>query len=568
MAMKRETGKDRWRRIPKNYFKSRDRLQNLKLQLSVLATVLSIAWFASGINWTGSSDSSTDLNGLRANHGELNRVHAAWANKCDACHVPFEPIDGRPLFSSVASVENRSSDKLCMSCHAGPAHHATMKPEDSKTCAQCHRDHQGADFSLVRLIDGECTSCHSNLTAHLLLDKKPRDERQFGNVIKFAAEPANHPPFRPEAALFADGKPPVDRSKLKFSHARHMMPGIVKKAGDTPYKISDIPIVAERARYQKSADLQAAVQLDCASCHVLDSTEVKGSANPAVAAVALPVRSSGGYFLPSTFEGSCRACHTLTVLGNNRPLEVPHGVQPDQVIDFVKQAYSAQILADDPKILSSFVPRAQVPGKSALDLTIQKKRDDLVRAALKSLFPDEIKPGPGNDPASTTSNANNCAECHYYGKADAQGFPSKVEPTNVPQVWFTHAAFDHTAHRGVSCRDCHAKSYAFEADGKTPVKDASWVATDYLNPGIENCVQCHAPASTGGGWLGMGSTGKSSGGVSFDCTECHRYHNGDNKLQGPGATAEDARSIRSIQQFLQGTGGEVEKSAAPKSTNP
>jgi hypothetical protein len=115
MPMNRETGKDRWRRIPKEYFKKRDRLQSLKLQLSALAFLGVIAWWAAGIDWKGGADASstTDLNGLRANHGELARVHTAWANQCNACHVPFEPIDGRGLFESTASVDNRSSDKLC-----------------------------------------------------------------------------------------------------------------------------------------------------------------------------------------------------------------------------------------------------------------------------------------------------------------------------------------------------------------------------------------------------------------------------------------------------------------------
>ena len=105
MPLIRETGKDRWRKVPKDDFKKRDRLQNLKLQLSGLACLLALGWWALGVDWTGSRSSSNDLNGLRANHGELARPHAAWANKCDACHVPFEPIDGRPLLSSRSTAE-------------------------------------------------------------------------------------------------------------------------------------------------------------------------------------------------------------------------------------------------------------------------------------------------------------------------------------------------------------------------------------------------------------------------------------------------------------------------------
>src|ERR1700733_4797578 len=99
MPMNRETGKDRWRRIPKNYFKGQDWLQRSKLLFSTLAVVLAVGWFASGVDWKNPvSLKSTDVNSLRANHGTLAWVHASWDNKCDVCHVPFEPIDGRGLF--------------------------------------------------------------------------------------------------------------------------------------------------------------------------------------------------------------------------------------------------------------------------------------------------------------------------------------------------------------------------------------------------------------------------------------------------------------------------------------
>src|SRR3954453_22646368 len=99
MPMKRETGKDRWRRVPKDYFKKRDSIQNAKLLFSGLLGVLAIGYAAWGFK-SSEGTSASDLNGLRANHGELARAPAAWENRCAACHAPFEPIDGRPLLSS------------------------------------------------------------------------------------------------------------------------------------------------------------------------------------------------------------------------------------------------------------------------------------------------------------------------------------------------------------------------------------------------------------------------------------------------------------------------------------
>lgn len=561
MPTQRETGKDRWRRVPKNYFKSPDRLQRAKLLGSALALVLALGWFALGIDWKSpaSTFSSTDLNSLRANHGTLARVHATWDNKCEACHVPFEPIDGRSLFASTSSVPNRSSDKLCMSCHAGPLHHSATFESEVKGCAECHRDHQGRDASLVRLADRECTRCHSEIERHVDSSKKMAGSRKFLDVTGFDKD--SHPPFQPEATVVVASKL-QDRGKLKFNHARHMMPGIVKKPGDEPYTVANIPVASERPRYQKDGQPTDPVQLDCSTCHQLDAAEgsALAPANPAVAASILPVRNPGRYYLPITFENQCRACHVLSFDPSKKDVEVPHGVQPDRVASFINEFYAAQVLADDPKILDAFVPPVRLPGKSPVPRTAKQKLDESVSNALTFLFPKDVAAG-----SPSAGNSNNCLECHAYGKPGEKDIPTSVEPTKVPQVWFTHASFDHSAHRGVSCRECHPGSYAMGEDGKSPNPLASVAATDVLIPGIDNCVQCHAPAKGSGGWFGTTSRGSISGGASIDCNECHRYHNGDRLLQGLGASAEDATAERTVAEFLRGTGGQPRPSTSAKS---
>ena len=559
MPMNRETGKDRWKRVPKDYFRTPDRLQRTKLRLSALACVLALGWWAIGVDWTGKGASSTDTNSLRANHGELARVHTAWENKCDACHKAFEPIDGRPLLSSKSAPSGqRKSDHLCMSCHAGPSHHLAQKESDVKGCAECHRDHQGRDFSLVRINDVECTQCHESPEAHMASGAKPARGRIFEKVSRFNAK--DHPAFRPEAATYIPDKPPIDKGRLKFNHAQHMAPGIVKAPNLTAYTYEQIQIPSERERYRKSASPKDPVQLDCASCHVLDSGDTKVSTNSAIASSPPPSRSPGKYYLPIKFENQCRACHTLTFDPRMEDVEVPHGVQPDRVDAFLRQTYAAQVLSEDPKLLNEvYTPRTVLPGKSPIETPARKKLDDTVALALKAFFDETPVEG-------SSIKKNNCNECHYF-KKDEKGSKNLVEPTKVPDVWFTHAAFDHTAHRGVSCRDCHSRSYALEADGKTLAKEPSTVATDVLIPTIDNCVQCHAPAKGTGGWFASApSTG--TGGASFDCTECHRYHNGDNPLQGPGAKARDAVEERTIAEFLSGIGEGSSKASAKKAEKP
>ena len=550
MPMKRETGKDRWRRVPKDYFRTRDPIQKAKLRLSALACVLAVGWWAVGVDWSGRKTSTTDANSLRANHGTLATVHAAWDNKCDACHVPFEPIKGRGLFSSKSSTSGRSSDQLCMSCHAGPPHHSTMIGSEVKGCAACHRDHQGRDFSLVRLDDADCTTCHRSLEGHIASGTKPAGSRVFGNVAAFNAR--DHPAFTPEAADYAKDRPPIDRSKLKFNHALHMTPGLVRDLEETPYTMDRVPIASERARYRKSGSPTEKVTLDCSSCHVLDTLDLKAAPNPAVGSASVPGRNPGRYFLPVNYENQCRACHTQTF--DPRPgmehLEAPHGVQPGEVIAFLKRTYAEKVVGDDPAVLNRKVTVGTLPGKSAAESTARKLLDESVAKATRFLF----------------ENRTSCLECHHVEKDD-KGAPARVEPTRVPQVWFTHATFDHTAHRGVSCRECHPRSYALKDDGKTPSPDASIVATDVLIPGIDNCVRCHAPAKGQGNWFAS-SAAPSTGGASHDCTECHRYHNGDNLLQGDGARAQDAGLERSIVEFLGASGGKPVKPEPSKPSSP
>jgi Cytochrome c7 and related cytochrome c len=554
MPIKPETGKDRWRRVPKDYFKTRDWTTRWKLRLSGIACILALVWWAVGVDWIGGKSSSSDLNSLRTNHGELARVHTAWENKCEACHEPFKPIGGRGLLSTTSSTE-LSSDKLCMTCHAGPTHHAAMKSPEVKTCAECHRDHQGRDFSMIRLVDGECTTCHSKLSDHVDMTKKPGGGRTYGDVTAFNVK--DHPPFRPEGAKPGKNDKLEDNSNLLFNHKLHMMPGVANP-GETKRTFESIRDPAERARYQKWAKLRgrpdalnAPIELDCSSCHVLDSTEQESAVNLAVAPVPLPSRNPGRYFLPINYQNQCRACHPLTF--DPRPgsglVEVPHGVQPDQVVGFLRRVFTEKAVADDAGLLDRKVTRIPLPGKRPDQPKASKLLEESVKTTSQSLF--ETRTG--------------CVECHVY-KSGGEGVVPTVVPTKVPEIWFKHAAFGHTGHRALSCRDCHPRSYALEDDGKTPFKDASVVAKDVLIPAIDNCVQCHAPTKKEGGYFASGSN--TTGGASFDCTECHKYHNGDNPLQGAGALAHDADKVRTITEFLAGIGGQSNKPATPKPKNP
>ena len=107
-------------------------------------------------------------------------------------------------------------------------------------------------------------------------------------------------------------------------------------------------------------------------------------------------------------------------------------------------------------------------------------------------------------------------------------------PTQVPQVWFQHATFDHRAHRALDCRQCHPEAYP---DAPQPSRESK----DVLIPQRDVCIECHSPPS--------GSGTAATGGARFDCVECHRYHNGSSPLAGSGAKAGNPARTLSEEEF-------------------
>jgi hypothetical protein len=135
-----------------------------------------------------------------------------------------------------------------------------------------------------------------------------------------------------------------------------------------------------------------------------------------------------------------------------------------------------------------------------------------------------------------------CAKCHQESaeptSGDTAGSFPEVAPTQLPAVWMRHARFDHSAHRAVNCRDCHAAAYADTAN-------ASRCASDVLVPNISNCLQCHAPRRQVGG--------ENVGGARHDCAECHHYHARSAvimEMSGRGSALRGAQERRSIDQLL------------------
>jgi predicted CXXCH cytochrome family protein len=514
------TGKDKAARVPLEYFHRVGRTKWIITGTLILLALGGVgAALASGW-WTRA-----------ASPGPVHFVHARWENNCEVCHNSITDGTGNPV-QMVFGV-GTLSDAKCQNCHSGPPHHREALPEGAEgSCASCHVEHRGRNSNLARSGDPTCTRCHANMKA---VTKEGYKCIFAEKITRFDID---HPQFKlgPD-----DNRKPLgeakDPGKLKFNHAAHLRPGQRlslddengKKIGDlvgfepdgkTPLKERYRKANPEGKRGDK--DL---VELTCASCHQLDSAD----APPAVPGQAATPRSSGDYFLPVNFEQHCRACHPLQFTSSKvkEPLEIPHRLQIDEVRLYLSGALIDRELKDVRDSLNTGRP---LPGKSLEEMRKAAKED--VKEFMTKNFEKE------STEATRRSQLTTCGLCHYFGeKADAKGDRiTFVEPTAVPDVWFRHAKFSHQAHRAVQCADCHP--------GANPTKEGSSKASDVLIPGINNCLQCHGPATT--------VDGKPQGGVRFECTTCHTYHSSDKPLSGRGSDKRGITVRKGTEDVLSG----------------
>jgi len=233
--------------------------------------------------------------------------------------------------------------------------------------------------------------------------------------------------------------------------------------------------------------------------------------------------------LPITYENHCRACHALTFESKLPALTIPHGLEPRQVHDFLWGAYAEEELGKKDRDLPK-PTRRPLPGNEAeQENSLRKELGAKLAGKMEAfLYLDKV----ADADRKVFLGKQTCGECHVYERSGTQIVPDRIVPPEVPEVWFEHAVFNHAAHRALDCLACHAQA-------KT-----STASADVLLPAIDTCFVCHAPQSN--------HDGKIHGGARFDCTECHRYHHGDNPLQGIGAAKRGVTVKRDIDGFLQG----------------
>lgn len=372
----------------------------------------------------------------------VSQAHTFFNDDCAQCHKEsFRPLGRLAHGDDFRSVE----DATCLHCHDGAIHH----PEQTETpsCATCHREHLGRP-QLARVPDPHCTACHA-------------DTHTRSGKATFAARVTAFPDDHPEFGAWRGG-PLTDPGTVRFNHKVHLNPEGVLVPPDEAL----------------AGEGPARRRLDCTSCHEPDA--------------------AGRYIKPVTYERHCASCHPL----------------------------SARVVGE------AIGAKAQAAAQQFARVPVPHREPELVRAVLRQRYtdfarehrqgPERLAPDPGGSPLPgprrpqpvTEEQAQwvgrelaeaerllfdlkgGCAYCHTpAGPPDRSGLP-RYEKSSMPERWFPHSRFDHTAHRMLSCVSCHGGA------------SESTATADVLMPTLNLCQKCHAPKA----------------GARHDCAECHRYH--------------------------------------------
>jgi predicted CXXCH cytochrome family protein len=448
------------------------------------------------------------------NPGPVAAVHASFESDCWRCHDGGRMAGGRTATTAPAGGTSHGwkfskgvSDAACLKCHDGAIHADKQislvstkdgKPAMSSDCVACHVEHKG-DAAMAGMGDALCLRCHENLSANVA-----GGSTAMAVSVRAFDEPPAHPPFG--RVLKQGGERAVDPTPLKFNHKKHL------------------------------ADINPSVG-DCSTCHHLSPSGARRIMQPV------------------SFEAHCKSCHPLS-LAANLP-EVPH-----ERMEIVR-LFTSNLPASFAQRVSTMTPEERkaaltITTEKRVGIRVVKETKEVsepewIEAQTKELLEKKVAgSAAAKQPAyqaigalepATTKNAaalelyaaygmtTSCSYCHTLSgapagvaksagellRAEPTGFtfeataaataaaatrPSTAHPlpTREGRRWFTGSVFDHDAHRGMTCVECHAKA------------SGSMLTSDMLVPDADACVRCHHPGGRGG----MAA--------SNNCVTCHVYH--------------------------------------------
>jgi hypothetical protein len=440
-------------RIDLNYFKRPTPFKRATLWLTIVVPALAVAWIA----WRAFAHDSRVYSS-----GRMSGAHAVLEKQCAACHV-----------QQAGAFSSKAADSACLGCHDGPVHHENAVRGDIPRCATCHIEHRGR-IQLSAAGDQSCADCHGNL-------------KVTGPVRVYSAHIQSLENGHPDFAAVSDGS--KDPGTIRLNHAIHKKPirrgpnGPVVQlecrdchrpaALNAPWPYEDRTYTVTKTSY--SDDQESPLPRDV----------LQGPKPPTGRAAVLPVK----------FATACAGCHLLT-FDKRFDTGVPHDTT-EVVHQFLQKKFQ-EYISTHPSALRE----------------VRAPQRNLIR---KSLPLDVRLLTPAQWVVEQTADAEEllwrktCKQCHSYAPPSATkrianvGREASTGDISLPEIaaahmterWLPHAKFDHDAHRGFSCTNCHSNALT------------STETSDILVPGIANCKTCHAPGADH---------------AESRCFECHTYH--------------------------------------------
>lgn len=520
-------------RLPLDSY-SRDRLAVIRNFLTLIAVAIAIGWlFAADVNPEASYSP-----------GPLSAAHAGLS--CNQCHDSWAPISEKTFLAGVtdANQENQlwyhKTDVLCQTCHPVigatettafataksiarfqlpiASHSMYQQLDKVDRCAECHQEHRGLQHLPSMVADQSCVRCHASINEF----RREINGAVHDGITQFKV--GSHPQFRSLQ---------TDRGTLKFDHVLHMTPGLRRESDRESLNktVADYPDHGGRLDNVVNAD--GLIELDCNFCH-----QPRGDS-----------LSVGRYMSMPNYEQNCRVCHSIDLFPNQtrvdetgaitgnqdgdgafesrfdvKALKIVHGADSETISNALKVYFNLEFFAPS-KIRSEYEGAVldmplQVPtrlwnnnpaGADPLD-RMQKE------ASLESMQRDFE--------TATHVVRKNCLHCHLTSENDpGTGIPDvkllKADDDLLAdggvfqKTWFNLSHFDHSAHRGFSCIECHQLNH-----GKSDlVRRRADLASDRpMIGGLENCTTCHTRQQVAD--LRYAPT---------NCTLCHTYHGGGSR---------------------------------------
>jgi hypothetical protein len=451
-------------RIDLNYFKRSTPLKRAKFWLSFLLPLLALVWITE----------RTILKDSRVySSGRLSESHAILEKQCDACHarIPGE-------FSAKVNIFG------CLNCHDGPLHHSVDLSQND--CVSCHAEHRGR-INISAPSNESCAHCHSDLRAH-------RGRSNYANQIQSFEH--GHPQFA--ALRSVAGITASDPGTIKLNHAIHMKP--IRRGPNGPN-----------------------VQLECSNCHRATAADADLMyADPNYRAAIVSYKDTDEFL--SILSETLRTSRSVTGRELMAPVKFANACAACHLLTFDKR-FDNGTPHDKPEVIHAFLVRTFREYIAAHPTEVRVQRDPSRDLTGRPLPPSVRILTPAQWVTERTTEAEDllwrktCKQCHalvpFAGgskrkiemsvklRGDALEISSisaelpYVAPANITLRWMPHAKFDHGAHEGFTCVNCHAKAVT------------STQSSDILLPGIETCKTCHAPGPEH---------------AESRCFECHTYH--------------------------------------------